>query len=67
MQPISHTGKIKDIPSPCLSANWNAFTSLMVSSTDLPTGRSLTAMCLKIPFLSITNKPTKQIILQIKT
>lgn len=44
-------------PSPCLSLNWKAFTSLKISSTDLPTGKSLTDECLIIPFPSIIKRP----------
>ena len=45
--------------SPCLSVYWNASTNLSTSSTFLPTGRSLTLMCLKIPLSSIMNVPLR--------
>ena len=38
---ITSKQKLKKLPSPCWSVNWNAFTSLRVSSTSLPTGKSL--------------------------
>lgn len=43
--------------SPCVSTNWNAFTKRSVSSTQRPTGRSLTLMCLTTPFGSMRNRP----------
>ena len=43
--------------SPCLSVNWNPWTSLKVSSTSLPTGRSLIVICLKTPLGSIMKSP----------
>jgi hypothetical protein len=36
--------------SPCFSTNWKALTNLKVSSTDRPTGKSFTVICLKTPF-----------------
>lgn len=44
-------------PSPYLSVCWKACTSLRVSSTERPTGRSLMVICLKMPLSSITNRP----------
>ncbi len=46
-------------PSPCLSVNWNACSSLKVSSTDLPTGKSLTVIWRKFPLSSMRKRPLK--------
>jgi hypothetical protein len=43
--------------SPCVSVNWNACTSLRVSSTDRPTGKSFIVICLNVPFVSMMNNP----------
>lgn len=45
------------LPSPCLSVNWKAWTSLRVSSTERPTGRSFTVICRRIPFSSMIKRP----------
>ncbi len=45
------------LPSPCLSVNWKACTRRSVSSTERPTGRSFTVICLKFPLSSMMNKP----------
>lgn len=37
------------LPSPCLSVNWKALTSLNTSSTLRPTGRSFTVICRTTP------------------
>lgn len=44
-------------PSPCLSVNWKAWTKRKVSSTERPTGRSLMVICLRMPLLSMMNRP----------
>ena len=45
--------------SPCSSVNWNACTKRRVSSTDRPTGKSLTVICRNVPFGSMMNNPLK--------
>lgn len=45
------------LPSPCLSVNWKAWTSLRVSSTERPTGRSFTVICRRMPLSSIIKRP----------
>lgn len=46
--------------SPCRSVNWNACTSLKVSSTERPTGKSFIVICLKIPLWSIIKSPLNE-------
>lgn len=43
--------------SPCLSVNWKASTNLMISETDLPTGKSFIVIWRIMPFGSIINNP----------
>lgn len=50
--------------SPCLSVYWKAWTSLKVSSTLLPTGKSFIVIWRRIPLGSIMNKPLRKIQLQ---
>ena len=60
--PIGRTSYIKsrggnEVPSPCLSVNWMAWISLMVSSTLRPMGRSLMVDWRTILCLSMMNNP----------
>lgn len=48
------------LPSPCSSVNLNACTRRIVSSTERPTGRSFTVICLRIPLLSMIKSPLKK-------
>lgn len=50
--PAGHT-------SPCLSVYFKACTSRKVSSTDRPTGKSLTVICRRVPLSSMINRPLK--------
>lgn len=45
--------------SPCSSVNWKALMSLMVSSTERPTGRSLMVIWRSVPLGSIRNRPRR--------
>ena len=52
-QPAGHT-------SPCLSVNWKAWTSRIISSTERPTGRSFIVICRRIPLSSIIKRPLQE-------
>lgn len=53
--------------SPCLSVNWKAWISLIASSTERPTGKSLTVIWRRTPFGSIKNEPRRVTPSSVKT
>jgi len=55
-----HTTRTRQCqPSPCLSVNWNAWTSLSTSSIERPTGKSFTVIWRRMHLSSMMNKPLK--------